>query len=536
MATQINSYNGGSVLPGNTVTTDILKKLIVQHTKPNESNPTVEEYFPLIEKILNFKNLIFTKDGVTVGAYDPLNDSDTSLEIGNSGGIVAFDPYGSHTMSHANYEKTTTYLGQKAVVVLAGQSGGSSVYWFPVSYSSGGIRAITVNNLGQTLIAEIQPTPDGSGYHHITVTNAGGGGIEFKTFKNGDIEVTDTHKVRFKPKNNTAYVYDDDDGWANFATLDGGNPPEFYIELPSQTGNFIFIQLGGPADYSSDFDVNGRNNYEVSVHFYYDDNGTKKWLNFSAQAMMLVKNGSIRIQTCHSYLFSVIDGTVDVSVLNNKVFATQYDLDRELAALKSRICYTIPLGSVGKVENLDLDSTAPDIACHATLFNPYMNISLDANANVVVNFGPSPTTPSRLLFAIYEYDREANPPVFKWVANTDEITSTVRGIQHFQLTSKKDGLDTILYSEHLYIFCVFGNVNTLPLMGNELENYINMNSISLALATGKQNVSGYVSADQLKNTVPELDLSTFSEARAQPRNGNSPARVFAAITNLSNLP
>lgn len=536
MATQINSFNGGSVLPGNTVTADILKKLIVQHTKPNESDTTVEEYFPLLEKILNFKNLIFTKDGVTVGAYDPLNDSDTTLEIGNSGGIVTFDPYSSHTMSHANYEKTTSYLGQKAVVVLAGRSGGSSVYWFPVSYGSGGIRAITVNNLGQTLIAEIQPTPDRSGNHPITVTTAGGGGIEFKTFKNGDIEVTGAHNVRFKPKNNTTYVYDDDDGWSNFATLDGGDPPVFDIELPSQTGNFIFIQLGGPADYSDNFIVNYRNNYDVTVNFYYDDNGTKKWLNFSAQAMMLVKNGSIHIQSCHSYLFSIIDGTVDVSVLNSIIYATQYDLDRELAALKSRICYTIPLGSVGKVENLDLDSTAPDIACHATLFNPYMNISMDAGANVVVNFGPTPTTPSLLLFAIYEYDSKVNPPVFKWVANTDEITSTVQGIQHFPLTSKKDGLDTILYSEHLYIFCVFGRVNTLPLMGNELEDYINMNSISLALATGKQNVSGYVSAYELRNTVPTLDLATFSEARAKPRNGNSPARVFAAITNLSNLP
>lgn len=174
MATQINSFNGGSVLPGNTVTTDILKKLIVRHTKPNESKPTVEEYFPLIAKILNFKNLVFTKDGVTVGEYDPLNDSGTTLEIGNSGGIVTFDPYGSHSMSHANYEKTTDYLGKKAVVVLAGQSGGTSVYWFPVSCSSGGIRAITVDSLGQTLIAEIQPTPDRSGNHRVTVTTAGG--------------------------------------------------------------------------------------------------------------------------------------------------------------------------------------------------------------------------------------------------------------------------------------------------------------------------------------------------------------------------
>ena len=89
---------------------------------------------------------------------------------------------------------------------------------------------------------------------------------------------------------------------------------------------------------------------------------------------------------------------------------------------------------------------------------------------------------------------------------------------------------------HLYLFCAIGqSTGNIECMGNELAEYINMNSASLALATGKQNQNGYTSVATLGTDIPYLDLTTFSESVVQG-SGGKPARLFAAITNLTTLP
>lgn len=211
-----------------------------------------------------------------------------------------------------------------------------------------------------------------------------------------------------------------------------------------------------------------------------------------------------------------------------------------LAALKSRVIYTIPLGSVGRIEQIKLDANGSDISLHATLFNPNMDQDLNSDSNVVVNFGSSGNNFSGsefILFAIYEFDRTNG--VWNWIANTAAIENTganVSGIQHYSL-AYRDANKMKLESSHLYLFVCAGRKNTVEIMGNQLDANLNMSSSSLALASGKQNNSGYTGADNFGTDFATIDLTTFSESQANSRAGNQQAaRVFASITNLQNLP
>lgn len=81
MSTQVNSYNGGAVLAGTTVTTDMLKSLKLRHTPAGAQASTDEEYNPLAEKVVNVQNCVFRKNGETVGTYDPLSGETTEIDI-----------------------------------------------------------------------------------------------------------------------------------------------------------------------------------------------------------------------------------------------------------------------------------------------------------------------------------------------------------------------------------------------------------------------------------------------------------------------
>ena len=63
MSTQVNSYSGGAVLPGTTVTTDKLKQLKLRHTPAGAQSSTDETYDPLVGKVVNVQNCILRKNG-----------------------------------------------------------------------------------------------------------------------------------------------------------------------------------------------------------------------------------------------------------------------------------------------------------------------------------------------------------------------------------------------------------------------------------------------------------------------------------------
>ena len=80
--TQINSYNGGAALPGDTVTRDKIKSLTLQHNPTGEGQATDVVYSPLEGKTVPVRNLVI-KDlaGNTVGMYDPLANTATEIKI-----------------------------------------------------------------------------------------------------------------------------------------------------------------------------------------------------------------------------------------------------------------------------------------------------------------------------------------------------------------------------------------------------------------------------------------------------------------------
>lgn len=253
------------------------------------------------------------------------------------------------------------------------------------------------------------------------------------------------------------------------------------------------------------------------------------------------------VDTTHPNVVTALSKGVTTTIIisNNKWYAfnevadasslvTDAQLQAALQTLKSRIIYTLPLGAIDKVEKLKTNSD--NVRIHATLFNPNMDQDLNSNSNVVLNFGPTYTyITNGMCFAIYEFDRVNR--VFKWVANTSDISNqNVQGLMHFPLTYINSNY-TKLKSEHLYIFCLFVNSsNDLEVMGNELLSDIGLNSQSLALVCGKQNGGTYNSAAQLGTDFATLDLTTFSEAEGHSSDTGKPARIFAAITNLTNLP
>lgn len=232
----------------------------------------------------------------------------------------------------------------------------------------------------------------------------------------------------------------------------------------------------------------------------------------------------------------------EAAMVDPNSIVTDAELAQALETLKSRIIYTIPLGAIDKVEKISMASGTGEIRIHATLFNPNMDQDLDANSNVVMNFGPTfhwVDAYEPIFAAIYEFDRVNSRWV--WVANTDLFGANggqnLNGIMHFPLTYKNANVEK-LESQHLYLFCLCGNLTTeLEVMGNELVDNINMNSSSLALATAKQNAGSFVNTANFGTDFEHIDLTTFSESAAQATVGTQkPVRVFAAITNLTNLP
>ena len=87
--TQINSYNGGAALPGDTVTRDKIKSLTLQHNPTGEGQATDVVYSPLEGKTVPVRNLVI-KDlaGNTVGMYDPLANTATVIKIPDNGKVA----------------------------------------------------------------------------------------------------------------------------------------------------------------------------------------------------------------------------------------------------------------------------------------------------------------------------------------------------------------------------------------------------------------------------------------------------------------
>lgn len=170
MATQINSYNGGSVLSGTTVTKDLLRNLKLRHTKPNASDVTDEEYDPLVGAIIEFQNLVFKRGNSILGKYDPLDDSEAEVEIPSEVTMFGFNR-SSGKMSGDSVAAMEQALSNHSQPFLVSQSGGTAQYWMLHSYSSAGYKFYCISDDGATLEkAVVSVSPDMNGDHTVTIT------------------------------------------------------------------------------------------------------------------------------------------------------------------------------------------------------------------------------------------------------------------------------------------------------------------------------------------------------------------------------
>lgn len=369
----------------------------------------------------------------------------------------------------------------------------------------------------------VDPLDPDSELHHVVTKTSYTYGSSSMTMRNFEaVDATDsvnTHPA-FPLGNDEFWVMEDwDGGWFN---------PNYYVMVaPSDTDNNCVVRFENVTIDTSYF----TNGYPVEI-----------W-NHSKDAQLTPLDGSLTAMKA--------DCSYEIRIYGDKYYCcevwnaqnapvTDAELQHAIDTLKSRIIYTIPLGAIDRIEAMSLPAQNTDVTVLATLFNPTMDQDLSNDSNVVLNFGPSQSNPNLLTFAIYQFISDSSDPNYRkwqWVANTSDVSpnNPLTGIMHFPLSYRSQTI-TKLSSNHLYLFCAIGqSTNNIECMGNELAEYINMNSASLALATGKQNQNGYTSVATLGTDIPYLDLTTFSESVVQG-SGGKPARLFAAITNLTSLP
>ena len=362
--------------------------------------------------------------------------------------------------------------------------------------------------------------PDSPLQHVITKTSYtyGSSAMTMRNFVASDATDTVNGHSAFPLSNDEMWVMED---W------DGGWSVQFALVAPADTDNNCVVRFEN-ATFNTTYYPTG---YPIEI-----------W-NHSKDAQLTPLNGSITAMKK--------DCSYEIRIYGDKYYCcevwnaqnapvTDAELQHAIDTLKSRIIYTIPLGAIDRIETMSLPAQNTDVTVLATLFNPTMDQDLGNDSNVVLNFGPAQSNPNLLMFAVYQFIGDVSDPNYRkwqWVANTADVSSNnpLTGIMHFPLIYRSQSI-TKLSSNHLYLFCAIGqSTSSIECMGNELAEYINMNSASLALATGKQNQNGFTSVATLGTDIPYLDLTTFSESVVQG-SGGKPARLFAAITNLTSLP
>lgn len=142
--TQINSYNGGAALPGDTVTRDKIESLTLQHNPTGEGQATEVVYSPLEGKTVPVRNLVI-KDGAgnTVGIYDPLANAATEVEIPSGALVVLHDT--SNTISKAERDKLANAVFNKVPAFFVVGSGSSLTYHSFVKTNAGDLLFAAVN-------------------------------------------------------------------------------------------------------------------------------------------------------------------------------------------------------------------------------------------------------------------------------------------------------------------------------------------------------------------------------------------------------
>lgn len=164
--TQINSYNGGAALPGDTVTSDKIKSLTLQHNPTGQGQATEVVYSPLEGKTVPVRNLVIEdKSGNTVGIYDPLANSNTELQIPDGSMVYLWS--GSPTITKETRTKLMNAVQTQTPAFIAyGAASGLSYHVF--SQMVGGRMIFTGVTEDEVRVISISPAPNPDDSYNVT--------------------------------------------------------------------------------------------------------------------------------------------------------------------------------------------------------------------------------------------------------------------------------------------------------------------------------------------------------------------------------
>ena len=419
---QINSFNGGAALAGDMVKRDDLKPL---HAKHNNSS---EDYNPLEEKTLRFKNLII-RQGDSDVRYDPLGAADTTVEIA-SNGVKFFNYSGSPYIDNESFTDIMDCLTNDTPVIWRYASGSSVTFYQAISVDATGLQFAKVDS-EKIKIFSVSSSADQMGRHLVTSAEYpySGGGSSFVTL--AKINHTDAYiKQGEYDKIDTAYSSD------NFVALEVSNDscnPYIYVfgkrvnvttsESTISTG-YIFTRVASTGIESiligDDLAI-----YKTSTPF----------------------TASVTAESVNDVIQSS-DSSVTIEISNNKV-------DLKVSHPNSSalsFCHTMPPATSSPNISLNMDGSNYTINGTLVFLSDWLTLTKNvSNIKIVVNQqGVNPNDSVACGLALYEWMENEKDPQnpsnlqymkLKKIASTPAFAPTV-GVHQLNFTSIQDANGT----------------------------------------------------------------------------------------------
>lgn len=166
---QVNSFDGGAALPGDTLSRSDVKSLTLRHF-PDAITPVDSVYNPLTEKTQGVLPCVFKRNGQVEQVYDPLSRS-VEVELGGGGGDSELVVVQCPSMRSAGYIEEEKFniinsaVSSGKTVVIETQEGSTIVSYLLQSVGPTGLAFATVNaSYTETVRVSNTPTPGSTLY------------------------------------------------------------------------------------------------------------------------------------------------------------------------------------------------------------------------------------------------------------------------------------------------------------------------------------------------------------------------------------
>lgn len=425
--TQINSYNGGAALPGDTVTRDNIKSLTLQHNPTGEGQATDVVYSPLEGKTVPVRNLVI-KDGAgnTVGIYDPLANAATEVEI-PSDSVKFYDYDGSPYLTDSQFNEIYGAINSNQFVVFRYATGASSNSYQLIRVDTSGLQFAKADS-ASVKIYSIANASVGDrhlvAYAEYPYSGSGSSFATLATINDTDNTITDVEYSKIK----IAYTTKE-----NFVALQ-----QTVDNVACNKNIFILdrrFENGGSGSDIAGFTFKRVTPTEIqTIHIDDDSNITRTSTPFTA---------SVTAESVYNVLQS-LDNSVHIEISDNKV---DLKISHQSASALS-FCHTMTPATSSP--NIPLNMDGNDYTVNGTLafLTDWLTLTKNvSNIKVVINQrGANPDDTVACGLALYEWMENEKDPQnpsnlqymkLKKIGSTDAFTPTV-GIHILNFTSLKD--------------------------------------------------------------------------------------------------